>query len=141
MSLLDIFDVTANSLRFLDEAGKKRPKIIIILYALFVPTLLWFVLEAPYIALLTFPFWFLSLFISIGIMLSFLIAYLLWRASIIDYYTPKSFFGLLVIICLLTLSLVSFTNRQFGTKINAEQIKGSLGFELSKPISSKNYSH
>jgi len=139
MSLLDIFDAAHNGLGFSNELAKKRPKIIIILYVLFVPTLLWIVLEAAYIALLTSPFWFLSLFISIGILLSFLIAYLLWRTSIIDYYTPKSFFGLSVIVCLLILSLASFTNRQFGTKNNANQTKGSLGFELSKPISIKNH--
>ena len=141
MSLLDIFEVTANSFRLLDEAGKKRPKIIIILYILFVPALLCFVFEVPHISLLISPFWFLSLLISVGITLSFLIAYLLWRTRIVDYYTPKSFFGLSVIICLLTLSLASFTNREFSTEINPQQSKGGLGFELSKTVLSKNYNH
>lgn len=141
MSLLDIFDVTADSLRFLDEAGKKRPKIIVILYILFVPTLLWFVFEAPHISLLISPFWFLSLLISVGIVLSFLMAYLLWRARIVNYYTPKSFLGLSVIICLLTLSLASFANRQFSTEINPQLSKGGLGFKLSKTVLSKKYNH
>lgn len=139
MSLLDIFDVTTNTLRLLDETGKKRPKIIIILYILFVPALLWFVFEVPYISLLISPFWFLSLLISVGIILSFLTAYLLWRARIVAYYTPKSFFALSVIICLLTLSLANFTNREFGTEINPQRSKGALGFELSKTVLIKNY--
>ena len=141
MSLLDIFEVTANSFRLLDEAGKKRPKIIIILYILFVPALLWFVFEVPHISLLISPFWFLSLLISVGITISFLIAHLLWRTRIVDHYTPKSFFGLSVIICLLTLSLASFTNREFSTEITPQRSKGGLGFELSKTVLSKNYNH
>lgn len=141
MSLLDIFDVTVDSLRLLDEAGKKRPKIIVILYILFVPTLLWFVFEAPHISLLISPFWFLSLLILVGITLSFLMAYLLWRARIVNYYTPKSFLGLSVIICLLTLSLASFTNRLFSKEINPKRNKGGLGFELSKTVLSKNRHH
>jgi|GEM_PF-3433302 len=141
MSLMDIFDATTNGLRFLDEAGKKRPKLIIILYILLVPTLLWFVLELPYIVLLTSPFWFLSLSVSTGFIFSCLIAYLLWRRKIIDYYTPKSFFGLSVIICLLTLSLASFANRQLSTEINRELSKGGVGFELSKTVLSKKHNH
>ncbi len=137
MGLLDVLEATSNSLLLLDEVGKKRPKIIIILYILLVPTLLWFVLELPYVFLLTSPFWFSSLFISIGFILSCLTSYLLWRRKIVDYYTPKSFFFLSVIICLLTLSIASFANRQFSTEINSERSKGGLGFELSKTVLSK----
>lgn len=141
MGLLDIFDLTANSSRLLDETGKKRPKIIIILYILLVPVLLWFVLELGYIFLLTSPFWFSLLFITIGFVLSSLIAYLLWIRKIVDYYTPKSFFGLSVIICLFTLTIASFANRQFSPEINSERSKGGLGFELSKTVLSKKSDH
>jgi len=137
MNLLDIFDTAHNTLSLMDKASKKKPKVPFMLYVILVPSLLWFAFELPYITLLTSPFWFLSLFIPVGVILSFLIAYVCWKMRMIDYYTPKSFFSLSVIICLLTLSIASFANRQFSTEINSERSKGGLGFELSKTVLNK----
>lgn len=141
MKLLDIFDAAHNVLFLMDGENKKKSEVPFMLYIALIPILLWFVFELPYITSLSAPFWFLSLFIPVGIILSFLIAYVLWRRRMIDYYTLKSFFVLTVIICLFTLSLASFTNRQFSTEINTQRSKGGLGFELSKTVLSKKYSH
>lgn len=141
MKLLDIFDVAHNALSLMDGASKKKSKVPFILYIALVPALLWFVFELPYTTLLSALSWFLLLFIPVGVILSFLIAYVLWRVRMIDYYTPKSFLVLSVIICLLTLSLASFANRQFSTEINPQRSKGGLGFELSKTVLSKNRKH
>jgi hypothetical protein len=125
MNLLDIFDVTSNASNLLDESGKKQTKIQLIFNALLVPTLIWFVFELPFIIALNSPFGFLSLFITANVILSFLTAYVLWRTQVIAYYTKQSFVSLSIVICLFTLSIASFTNRQYRTEIKAKPVSAA----------------
>jgi hypothetical protein len=123
MGLFDVVDIfTSLSLLGQKDAEKKRPRIFILFYILFILGLFGLFIELnPIFNLLT-PIWFIGLFTIIGLLLTLGTVILIWKLNLIEQINRKDFFAILIPITLLTISGASFINRSYGKTNNFQTV-------------------
>lgn len=135
MSFWDAVDFFSNLLILGgDKSERNRPVIFIFFYILIVLGIFLFAIELTSITNLRSPILFLGLFVTIGITLTFGIIILFFRLNLIEQIKRKDFFTILIPIILLTISLASFMNRNYGFN------KQNLIVKTYKPIHKENSS-